>query len=463
MCKKLFILTLTAALLMHGFTAYAQTVSVVVDGKPVELSDAPREINGRLFLPMRALFETLGAEVSWDAETQTAVGRLGDRAAEFTAGYNVYVKYYTPDNYIYLMLDEAPRVINGKLYLTVREAGEGLGYRVRWDGAARTVYLDRMSPGEDKLSFTVYVETDNNVLEEELTEYIRSLPTDDQQIDELMELDYQGYKVKYVDRLVYRNIPEVVEEEFVRAPVPDDSIFDRQDIDKRMTTVYFDVDRENQRFLFKKGPGNVKDFSGYVLSEALIPNFNRKVYNMAKELFMENHTVEVCYNEDPRSPRVFVSLSDKYLSRYAIYSMTHFRFILYEQKYFNAKSNADAGGMHDWAQDFSTESYASLSLNSLKRYNGNGFNKEYYDPYPPYIDRLEKAVAALVEDEKIGKEITKYMVDIYIKHNIKKTIPIQTHLTRVFGSVQVDYSSGYRYGTVEEHNNKFYFSNRAEN
>jgi hypothetical protein len=366
------------------------------------------------------------------------------------------------------MLDEAPRTINGKLYLPVREAGEGLGYRVRWDGAARSVYLDRMPPDEDKLSFTVYVETDNNVLEEELTEYVRSLPSGQQLIDEMVKIERQGYKVKALERAVYRNIPEVVEEEFVRAPVPDDSIFDRQDIDKRMTTVYFDVDRENQRFLFKKGPGNVKDFRGYVLSEALIPNFNRKVYNMAKGLFMENHTVEAAYMEGSDSQnykdsRVFISLSDKYLSRYAIYSMTLFRFILDEREYFDAKSNADAGGWYDWAQDFSTESYASLSLNSLKRYNGNGFDKEYYDPYPPYIDRLEKAVAALVEDEKIGKEITKYMVDLYIKHNIKKAIPIQTHLTRIFGNVQVDYSSGYKeYGTIENHNNSFYFS-RAEN
>jgi hypothetical protein len=399
----------------------------------------------------------LGAEVSWAPDTQTAVGRLGDRAAEFTAGCNVYVKYYTPDNYIYLMVDEAPRVINGRLYLPVREAGEGLGYRVRWDGAARTVYLDRMSPDEDKLSFTVYVETDNNVLEEELTEYIRSLPTEREQIDEMHKLNHQGYKIAWVETAVYRNIPEVVEEEFVRAPVPDDSIFDRPDIDKRMTTVYFDVDRENQRFLFKKGPGNIKDFSGYVLSEALIPNFNRKVYNMAKGLFMENHTVEVCYWENNR---VFVSLSEKYPT---MYIKPLFRFVIFETEARNIRTEPGVIWWQSGEEKFSTECYVYFYLHSLKRYNGNGFNKEYYDPYPPYIDRLEKAVAVFVGDEGTAKEITKYIVDVYIKHNIKKTIPIDTCLTKVFGEVQIDYSSGEKLMDGHEYHEDIFFFGKPDN
>lgn len=46
--------------------------SMTVDGKSVTL-DAPAEIkDGRTFLPMRAIAESLGAEVKWSASSKTA-------------------------------------------------------------------------------------------------------------------------------------------------------------------------------------------------------------------------------------------------------------------------------------------------------------------------------------------------------------------------------------------------------
>ncbi|WP_206707897.1 copper amine oxidase N-terminal domain-containing protein [Koleobacter methoxysyntrophicus] len=145
-----------AQVLLPG-VSYAQGVSVVVDGEAVELTDAAREINGRLFLPMRALFETLGAEVSWDAETQTAVGRLGKRAAEFIEGTHIYIKTWSFDNYGCIKLDAGatPCMIEDRLYLPVRTVAEGLGCKVRWDSVSRTVYMEKIEPRED---VDVYVE-----------------------------------------------------------------------------------------------------------------------------------------------------------------------------------------------------------------------------------------------------------------------------------------------------------------
>ena len=50
-----------------------ENISVTVDGQNIAFDVAPRLIGGRTMVPLRAIFEALGAEVTWNDSTQTVM------------------------------------------------------------------------------------------------------------------------------------------------------------------------------------------------------------------------------------------------------------------------------------------------------------------------------------------------------------------------------------------------------
>jgi len=51
-------------------TLQQNPIRVILEGKEVEFDVPPQIINGRTMLPVRAIFEALGATVKWDPEPQ---------------------------------------------------------------------------------------------------------------------------------------------------------------------------------------------------------------------------------------------------------------------------------------------------------------------------------------------------------------------------------------------------------
>ena len=80
-----FILVLSTVLSL-GVISFAQdkVVTVVVDGKMLEFDVNPVIYEGRTLVPMRLIFESLGAEVTWIDATKTAVGVKGDIKIEIS-------------------------------------------------------------------------------------------------------------------------------------------------------------------------------------------------------------------------------------------------------------------------------------------------------------------------------------------------------------------------------------------
>lgn len=52
-------------------SAEINEITVSIDGEIIDFDVEPQIINGRTMVPMRAIFETLGATVLWDEETET--------------------------------------------------------------------------------------------------------------------------------------------------------------------------------------------------------------------------------------------------------------------------------------------------------------------------------------------------------------------------------------------------------
>ncbi|MDO4280326.1 MAG: copper amine oxidase N-terminal domain-containing protein [Peptococcaceae bacterium] len=118
------------------FEGYSDLVTAHVDGKYVP-TDVPANIDyltNRTYLPMRAVAEALGANVSWNQQKRCAtVEKNGRYYYFFIDSY----KYYTDDGSYYM--DAAPKIMQGRTMLPVRGFSEALGARVEWDG-----YLGRV-------------------------------------------------------------------------------------------------------------------------------------------------------------------------------------------------------------------------------------------------------------------------------------------------------------------------------
>ncbi|MBQ8300541.1 MAG: hypothetical protein IJX57_01045, partial [Clostridia bacterium] len=76
------ILTLMSAFMLAlSVNAYAaDEVEIYIDDEKLECENAPVNINDRVLVPMRAIFEALDVEVSWDNENRTV---KAERNGEF--------------------------------------------------------------------------------------------------------------------------------------------------------------------------------------------------------------------------------------------------------------------------------------------------------------------------------------------------------------------------------------------
>ena len=105
-----------------------------VNGMPVALDAAPFIKDGRTLLPIRALIETLGGTVQWNAQTKTATVALGSRTMVLTVGSTKALVNGSP-----VTLDVAPMIVKGRTFLPLRAVAENLGLDLAWDAASQTI------------------------------------------------------------------------------------------------------------------------------------------------------------------------------------------------------------------------------------------------------------------------------------------------------------------------------------
>lgn len=111
--------------------------TVLVNGKKLEMDVQPLEAGGRIFVPVRFIFEALGATVSWDDPTQTVTGVLGDKTVIMIIGdENALV------NGKQLQMGVAPMLKDMRTLVPIRFVAEGLGAAVGWDEKTFTATID---------------------------------------------------------------------------------------------------------------------------------------------------------------------------------------------------------------------------------------------------------------------------------------------------------------------------------
>lgn len=147
------VLLLVTGLILNAAVVQADAgpVYVRLDGREVYL-DVPGEIrDGRTLVPFRSIFEALGAEVSWDADNQTAAAQRGDDSLILTIGSRV-VEWRGS----LMKVDVPPVIVNGRTLVPLRLVAQALGLHVEWDGAGRTVHL-ATSPADRDLALGIRI------------------------------------------------------------------------------------------------------------------------------------------------------------------------------------------------------------------------------------------------------------------------------------------------------------------
>jgi hypothetical protein len=100
---------------------------MTVNGKVVQLEAAPEIKDGRTFLPLRAIAEAFGAQVTWVPDTQGITVVLGNNQIGLQVGNNTAV---VNGNVLSIV---PPYIKNGRTMVPLRVIADGFGAQVDWD------------------------------------------------------------------------------------------------------------------------------------------------------------------------------------------------------------------------------------------------------------------------------------------------------------------------------------------
>src|SRR5215472_9735145 len=130
----------TLAVTLSPNPAFAQAVSVRLNGQALFLSPAPIVREGRVFVPLRGIFERMGASVVYSAGTINATKqnttvqlRIGSTQATINGQAQT--------------LDVAPFIIGASTYVPLRFVAQAFGATVGWDQATRVVTINMATGG----------------------------------------------------------------------------------------------------------------------------------------------------------------------------------------------------------------------------------------------------------------------------------------------------------------------------
>jgi len=111
-------------------------ITVTLNGVAIEFDQPPIIEDGRTLVPMRKIFEAMGAAVDWNGETQTVTGTKGDIVVTMQIGNNVITK-----NGQGITLDVPPQLVNSRTLVPVRAVAESFNAKVDWNGETQTVII----------------------------------------------------------------------------------------------------------------------------------------------------------------------------------------------------------------------------------------------------------------------------------------------------------------------------------
>jgi hypothetical protein len=128
---------LTLAVVGSGLTNMANAAPTVrLNGQPLATSAAPIQMNGRTLVPMRDIFEALGANVNYNAVTRGIIASSGNTKVDLQIGNRMAMI-----NGATSTLEQAPMIRRGVTYVPLRFVSEAMGANVRYNAQRQVVNI----------------------------------------------------------------------------------------------------------------------------------------------------------------------------------------------------------------------------------------------------------------------------------------------------------------------------------
>lgn len=114
----------------------ANDIIVKIDGQQIAFDVPPRLINDRTMVPLRAIFEALGASVNWNNDTETVTSTKDQTTIQLTIN--------SPTMYVNgsaVTLDSPACLVDDRTLVPVRAISEAFGTTVNWIENENTVVI----------------------------------------------------------------------------------------------------------------------------------------------------------------------------------------------------------------------------------------------------------------------------------------------------------------------------------
>ena len=144
MKKQKFIIYVTTILItlqssLFNITSYSAAnddIKVTINNKALTFDVPPQIINERTMVPVRAIFEPLGATVKWDPTNETITSKKEDTTIVLKINNHTMYVNGKP-----ISLDTPACIINERTLVPVRAVSEALNTTVDWDSHTQTVII----------------------------------------------------------------------------------------------------------------------------------------------------------------------------------------------------------------------------------------------------------------------------------------------------------------------------------
>ena len=157
--KKILAFTLCLGIMVllaiGATTVSAEKITVELDGEKIEFDVSPEIIGGSTMVPLRKIFEALGATVKWNDETKTVSARKNSKTVTLTVdSSDLQIESGKTDgegNPVTetVTLDAPAQIISGRTLVPVRAVSESFGLNVEWNEKNRKVIITSDEDDDD--------------------------------------------------------------------------------------------------------------------------------------------------------------------------------------------------------------------------------------------------------------------------------------------------------------------------
>ncbi len=117
-------------------TGGTEAIKVTIDGAAQSFEQPPVIVEGSTLVPLRAIFEKLGATIDWNEKEQSVTAKKGTTTVYLKIGdKNVTVGGSAKT------LEVPAQIVNGHTMVPVRFIGEALGAEVKWEPSSKIVII----------------------------------------------------------------------------------------------------------------------------------------------------------------------------------------------------------------------------------------------------------------------------------------------------------------------------------